>query len=400
MRIGIIYDALYPDIIGGAEKRNWDLARTLVLRGHQVTLITMNHWQGESQVIRDGVTIDAVAPFYPLFRPNGGRTLLEPHYFGKHVGRYLRHRQFDLIDCTCFPYTAAMAVARVRPDIPLVITWHEVRGIAGWMQYSGLAGIPAWLLERYCSGISTYNLASSELTRQRATGIYPHLARTLRYIPVGINIPVLPALAAPAPPQRLFTFGRLEPHKRIEWVIDAVARLRETHPQVDAVIVGDGSERERLMQKAAAIGLSDRIRFCSFLERQELLREMVMATVGVFPSAQEGFGISMLEAMGAGLPVVVADTPLSAAGSLIHDGTDGLLCTDFSSFVGHIRRLLDEPDTAARIARNGRETAAAYRWEVMADVTETYYSECIARHVDVKKHTRHRTMKKETCEKA
>ncbi|MFZ1058821.1 MAG: glycosyltransferase [Candidatus Rokuibacteriota bacterium] len=100
--------------------------------------------------------------------------------------------------------------------------------------------------------------------------------------------------------------GRLHPQKGQDILIDAFARARQEVPQLVLFLVGEGRLREALEEKTRAAGLAAAVRFKSAL--RDVTPYYKVADVFVFPSRYEAFGIALLEAMAAGLPVVASKT--------------------------------------------------------------------------------------------
>ena len=367
MKIAIVYDAIYPDHIGGAEKRNWEVAQRLVKRGHEVWLIGMQFWPGEAVICRQGVVCAGVCPAIALFNRRGRRSLIEPIYFAYHLFRFFLQHRFDLINCGEMPYLSCF-VAKFfcrRRSIPLVITWHEVRGLKGWRQYSGWLGTLAWLFETRAARLTRHNLAISALTVERSAQIYPALAKTMNLIECGVDVGTQ---TNSRPPEsrirdRLLCVGRLVPHKQVDWLIAAVRCLVAEYPAIKLVIVGKGSEEHQLKQLVENWGLSRHVEFKGVVGAGELEQEMAESGMLVFPSRQEGFGVVIIEAMAAGLPVIAGDAPLSAARCIINHGQDGLLARTQGNTIEAIRSLLMDDSLYARLAHQGRVTAQRYDWD-------------------------------------
>lgn len=381
MKIAIVYDAIYPDHIGGAEKRNWEVARRLARRGHEVWLVGMQYWSGEAVICRDGVICAGVCPAVPLFNRRGGRSLIEPLYFAYHLLCFFRHHRFDLVNCGEMPYLSCL-VAKLfcrRQGVPLVITWHEVRGLQGWRQYSGALGILAWLFETITTRLASHNMAISALTVDRAVLVYPVLARTMRLIECGVDSSVQPLPGQETRlSHRLLYVGRLVPHKRVEWLIAAVRNLAPDYPELRLIIVGKGSEESRLKGLVEEWGLSRQVEFKGVLAAGELEREMAGAGMLVFPSEQEGFGVVIIEAMAAGLPVIAADAPFSAARSIINSGRDGILVQTEAEMIAGIQALLTDRQLYERLVEQGRITARRYDWDtIIMPAIESYFEEAL-----------------------
>lgn len=148
--------------------------------------------------------------------------------------------------------------------------------------------------------------------------------------------------------------GGLIPERDQATLIRVVARLKETCPHVKLVLVGDGPERARLEDLVATLRLRDRIHFTGYRNPGDLLGVM---DIYVNPCIDEGFGIAVVEAMLAGLPVVIAN-----AGShpeLIVDQKTGFLYRpgDVEDLAACLLWLIEHPEEARCIGEQARRQA-------------------------------------------
>jgi len=107
----------------------------------------------------------------------------------------------------------------------------------------------------------------------------------------------------------IMTFGRMsadEHYKGFDEVLEVLPRLRERVPGIAYLIVGDGSDRQRLAAKAENIGVSDLVVFAGRVSEEEKADHYRLADAYVMPSSGEGFGFVVLEALACGLPVVAS----------------------------------------------------------------------------------------------
>ncbi|MCL0050604.1 hypothetical protein M1N22_01970 [Dehalococcoidia bacterium] len=102
MKIAYIYDAVYPWIKGGAEKRVYEISKRLVVRGHEVHWFGLKWWDGENDIVKDGVYLQGIGKWDNLYA-DGRRSIKEGLYFGIKTLTGLKG-DFDIIDCQEFPY--------------------------------------------------------------------------------------------------------------------------------------------------------------------------------------------------------------------------------------------------------------------------------------------------------
>ena len=172
--------------------------------------------------------------------------------------------------------------------------------------------------------------------------------------PTGQTLPL--ALGLPAACRVVFGSGRAMPYKGIEVLIDA-ARLLEDAELIDIHVAwaGDGPALDRLAAKAREAGLQ---RFHFLGRRDDVPALLASAAVAVIPALwAEAFGLTVVEAMAAGVPLVAS--AIGGIPELVQPGDTGLLVPpgDSAALAGAIRRLLDEAPLRARLSARGREEA-------------------------------------------
>ncbi len=319
MRIAFVYDAVYPYITGGGEKRVWEVSRRLVARGHEVHLFGMQCWEGEQTITREGVILHGVCRPYSFYR-KGRRRILPAFIFGVMVFLALARERFDVVDCQQFPYTSVFgsaAACRISRS-PLVITWYEVWGDY-WYEYLGLKGSAGKVLERLAARVPAHTVAISETTKAGLVSMAGD--REITVLPIGIDTGEIDSVLPATTRSDILFAGRLIREKHVDVLIDAVGILRPSQPSIRCLIVGDGPERTSLEEKVRSMHLSGNVLFTGFLPRSgDVIAHMKSSRVFVLPSTREGFGISALEALASGLPVVTIDHPKNASRVFARDG--------------------------------------------------------------------------------
>ncbi|RLG32158.1 hypothetical protein DRN98_05680 [Methanosarcinales archaeon] len=139
MKLAYIYDAVYPWIKGGAEKRIYEISKRLAERGHEVHWYGLKWWDGENDIVQEGVYLHGIGRWDNLY-VNGRRSIKEGLYFGIKTLTRLKG-DFDIIDCQEAPYFPCFSakVHSLLNKSKLVITWHEVWGDY-WYEYLGRKG--------------------------------------------------------------------------------------------------------------------------------------------------------------------------------------------------------------------------------------------------------------------
>jgi glycosyltransferase involved in cell wall biosynthesis len=158
--------------------------------------------------------------------------------------------------------------------------------------------------------------------------------------------------------------GRLVPVKRFHLLIDALASARERRPDMQAVIVGEGYERDALERQIAEVDAADWISLPGRVSDAELLDLYRRAWVVASASAHEGWGMTITEAAACGTPAVA--TRIAGHEDAIVDGRTGVLVDNVSQLGGEIGRLLVDDAARARLSANALEHSARFQWGVTA----------------------------------
>ena len=167
-------------------------------------------------------------------------------------------------------------------------------------------------------------------------------------------------------PIRLLCVGRLIERKGQHYLIEAVKRLTDGGIDVRLDLVGTGDARATNEALVAKLGLTDRVRFVGYVPREEIVREYAAAHVFVLPSYNEGMSVALLEAMAAGLALVV--TPAGGTPELVQPGINGLVFewADVEALTGHLRRLAEDRALARRLGEASRLRASNFSWDFAA----------------------------------
>lgn len=374
MRIAFLYDCIYPFRIGGVEHRVWEISRRMVQRGHEVHLLGMKFWEGPDVIGREGVVIHGVcpAPGLPDLYTGGRRAILPAFRYSASLLRPLLNGRFDVIDAQHFPYLhcfPAAAVARAT-GASLVITWHEVWD-RYWSEYLGAAGFLGRCVERAVARIPAHLTAVSATTRDQLRRI--QVTKPVTIIPNGIDARFLASVAPSSGAWDLIFAGRLIPEKRVDLLLEAVAIIRPDYPALSVLVLGDGPERERLEQQAEELGISGNLAFRDFTrDPAEFAGILKSGKVFVSPSVREGFGMTALEAMGCGIPVVTVNHPRNAVRELVTPATGCVADPDPASLAAAICSCLSR---SSAYHDGCIQAAGAYDWDGVVRDLERYYED-------------------------
>lgn len=185
-------------------------------------------------------------------------------------------------------------------------------------------------------------------------------AEKVKVIPNAVNFADFAGLnPTPGPVTRIGFIGRLDPVKRIPDLLEAITMLAEP---VHLHIFGDGAERSRIESAVHSLKLGDRVTLHGTIDRpQDALR---LIDLLVLPSEAEGFGLVLIEAMAAGVPVVATRVP--GIVNVVRDGVTGLLVAPKSpaDLAAGMHRVIEDVALCARLIEQGRETVRTrFDWD-------------------------------------
>ena len=393
----LFYDCIYPESVGGVEHRNHELARALAERGHRVTLAGFAAAPSKPYA---GVEILPVGPPGRLYSAAGKRSSAAAARLAAAAAR-IDLRPFDVVEAANIPYAHLPVLAtrcRLRGK-PFVVTWHEYWG-RYWEQYLGAKWPLYAAVERLAASLGTRALAVSHLTASR---LEARRHEEVLVIPNGIPAARIRAAAEEGGSDRsvgsdgsvgssdrsdesgppLVYAGRLLREKRVDLLLEAVARLAPGRPGPLLAVIGDGPDRKRLTALAERLGLlggSPAVTFHGHLPTNaDVWRRLGASRIAVQPSSREGFGLFPLEAMAAGLPVVYCESAESALSELVEPGVHGA-CTQPQpdALAMALDRLLADPGEVHRLAETARRHAARYDWSAVAADKESVFLSLLA----------------------
>lgn len=365
MKIGYIYDAVYPWETGGVQKRIWELGGRLA-NEHEVHWYGLRYWNGSRVIKRNGITFHGVMEPRELY-VRGRRSISEALSYSCQLVQPLVNTDFDVIDCQAFPYFPAFPskLNSMLNDNPFCITWHEVWG-PYWNDYLGpIKGTAGRLVERAIMRLTDDHLAVSETTKHQleTAGVQANI------LPNGVDLESLEDITPATETVNVLFVGRLIKEKGPSLLVRSIGHLRDIGESLTCAIVGTGPERNRIESLIDQMQLHRQIQLHGETETyEEVIRMMKAADVFVLPSRREGFGITVLEALACGTPVVTIEHPRNAATELIDEGMTGSICQptpkDLAEGIKNVR------NSSPRACRT---TAARYDWDKIAKKAESLY---------------------------
>ncbi|MEP6914396.1 MAG: glycosyltransferase [Acidobacteriota bacterium] len=226
-------------------------------------------------------------------------------------------------------------------------------------------------LQRLAYRTATKVVANSPAARQvlEREGLAP---ASIAVIPNGVDLAAFPERKPAGAIRTIVTVANLRPEKSHETLLAAAAILVQSHPELRFRIVGAGPRRSELEELTQGRGLGAQVEFLG--HRDDVPALLASADAFVLPSRSEAFPNGVIEAMGAGLPVVACG--VGGLLDLIDDGRTGLLVPpgDFDTMAVALRTLIDDPVAAAAMGRAARaEIQLRYSFDRMIAAFEDLY---------------------------
>jgi phosphatidylinositol alpha-mannosyltransferase len=351
------------DATGGVQVHVRQLAVRLLARGHSVMVLAPAlAAPSEPHVVAVGRPVPvpyngSVAPICPT-----------PASAGK-VRRALEEFDPEIIHAhePLVPGTAMFA-ARFT-GAPVVATFHAYADRA--VLFSAIAPALRGVWQRLAIRIAVSEAAAAFVAER-----FP--ADRLRVIPNGVDIELFAAARPAELPEgrRILFVNRLDRRKGFPDMLRAFALLSPRYPDALLVVAGDGKERRALRHLPGEV--RDRVIMLGNVPHHLLPPYHAACDLFCAPATgRESFGIVLVEAMAAGLPVVATDIP--GYREVVRQEAEGILVppSDHHRLADAVGRLLEEPDLARKIGEAGRARAHRYSWDQVAREVEAAYEEAL-----------------------
>lgn len=219
--------------------------------------------------------------------------------------------------------------------------------------------------------------APSSFTANTLATEYDVPRHRTRVVPNGVDTEQYTPGDTDTEPPVVLAVGRLTAQKGFGYLIDATAALADSR-RFRVEIVGTGPKRGQLEARAAELGVEDRISFAGYLSDDALRDRYQRAAVTVCPSVYEPFGLTALESMAAGTPVVAFD--MGGIPEFVDHDEQGLLVPpgDVPAIADALDHLLSGSEHRARLESGARERAEQFDWSSVVDNLEALYEEVAA----------------------
>ncbi|MFH1559587.1 MAG: glycosyltransferase family 4 protein [Patescibacteria group bacterium] len=368
----LIINHEYPPVGGGGGVFCRDLAQQWAKLGHKVDVITSNARGLKNKERIGGVNIYRIfagwrsdfqkARFLNLFL-----FMVNGSFFSSWL--FLKKR-YDLVNTHfAVPSGPIGWIIQTIFRSPNILTLHG----ADIYDPSRLMSGHRFFLIRWAVAMlinkSTCTIASTREIKNRANQ-YFKIRKNIKIIPLGFNPSSAPVNSLNPPknyesggPLKLITTSRLVKRKNLPLLLQAIAQLKK---QVSLTIIGAGPEEKNLKQKIKTLGLKNQIKFLGSVNENLKYRELAAAHLYISTATHEGFGLTFLEAMHCGLPVIASDS--GGQTYFLKDKFNGRFfkSQDLSDLVSKINFFLKNPAVIPEYGQNNQKESRNFHIEKIA----------------------------------
>lgn len=380
LRIGLFTDTYAPQVNGVSVSLQMIL-EGLKKRGHQVTIFAPNF------------------PGYKDNEPNVMRLpslkyLNNPPLYAAVLGTprstwKLTRKHFDVLHAHSPASVGLLAYLTASTKrLPLIYTYHtSITDYTHYVKFIGGTG----LIKQAAGWFSkaTTNLGDQVVVpspKFQRLLLLQKVKQPITVIPNGIDLSMFKAVKNPGVLRKrlglspdapiMLTVGRMDPEKRLEFIVEAFDLLSERVPNAHLVFAGDGGARKSVEAKANATRAKDRIHFLGMVNRADLPDIFHDASVFLSASTTEVHPISVIEAIASGLPMVAVQD--EAFEGMLEDGMNGYAVPlDVKKYADVLADLLPDRKRLQRFSEHSIELSQKYSIETQVKSLEKLYMEAI-----------------------
>ncbi len=376
-----------PRVVGGIARVVYDLSRTLLKDGHDVTVVTYR--DGDVPYFEDdkGVKVYRVDNY--MINPNNFIDWIMQMNFNmvaKANEIIAKEGNFDVIHAHDWLVAYAAKTLKNSYNIPIVSTIHATeagRNSGIHDEQQRYINDTEWMLTYESSEvIVNSNYMKGEL--QRLFGL-PY--EKINVVPNGVNLSLFNGVERDYNFRRKYAMdnekiilfmGRLVYEKGIQHLIAAMPKILNGYHDTKLVICGKGGMLEELKEQVRQMGIENKVYFAGYMSGKDVQKMYKAADISVFPSTYEPFGIVALEAMLSENPVVVSD--IGGLNEIVEHKVNGMksYCGNPNSIADSILELLYDHKLCADITKKAKNKVRnEYNWSKIAQDTHFTYQKAI-----------------------
>lgn len=372
----------YPNA-GGMENYAYNIAEGLTKKGHKITVLCATKSKKDKIDIVNGIKIIRQKPDIIISNTPIKFNL----YFT--ISTLLKENKIELVNAhTPVPYYADMACyAAKRHNVPFLLTYHN-DNVHPNVIVNALCNVYNYTLNTLTLSLSTEIITPSPFCFNESKFLKKHKNK-LSWIPPGIDLErfrhsrssyVFEKYKLPKDSKIILFIGQLDrfhKHKGVDVLIGAFSDVCKTTPNIYLVLVGKGDAKEYMVQ-CKQQNIEKNVIFAGFVEDNTLPKYYQSADVLVLPTItkQEGFGMTLIEAMACGTPVI--GTKVGGIPYLIRDKETGLLVerNDSKSLRIAIEQLLYKKNLIKKVEKNAfKIVKEMYQWEKIVLSSKELFSD-------------------------
>ncbi|HNH25998.1 MAG TPA: glycosyltransferase [Anaerolineales bacterium] len=380
LRIGLFTDTYAPQVNGVSVSLQM-ISEGLKKRGHQVTIF---------------------APKFPGYKDNEPNVmrlpslkyLNNPPIYVAVLGTprstwKLTRKHFDVLHAHSPASVGLLAYLTASTKrLPLIYTYHtSITDYTHYIKFIGNTGIIKY-------AASWFSKASTDLGDQIIVPspkfyrllLNQKVKQPISIIPNGIDLSMFKVAKNPGALRKrlglgadvpiMLTVGRMDPEKRLDFIVEAFDLIAERVPNAHLVFAGDGGARKHVEEKANSTRAKDRIHFLGMVNRADLPDILHDANVFLSASTTEVHPISVIEAIASGLPFVAVQD--EAFEGMLEEGQNGYTVPlDVKKYADVLADLLPDRERLQRFSAHSRELSEKYSIEAQVKALEKLYMEAI-----------------------
>lgn len=376
-----------PRVVGGIARVVYDISRTLLKDGHDVTVVTYR--EGDAPYFEDdkGVKVYRVDNY--MINPNNFIDWVMQLNFNMvaKVNEIIQEQgNFDVIHAHDWLVANAAKTLKHSFDIPIVATIHATE--AG--RNSGIRepnqkyiNDTEWMLTYEANEV----IVNSNYMKSEVQRLFGLPFEKINVVPNGVNLNKFTGMDRDYSFRRKYAMdnekiilfmGRLVYEKGVQNLIAAMPKVLASYHDAKLVIAGKGGMLDELKAQADYLGISNKVYFAGYMNGKDVERMYKAADISVFPSTYEPFGIVALEGMLAERPIVVSDA--GGLGEIVEHRVTGMksYCGNPNSIADSILELLFNPELCDNIVKNAKiKVKENYNWQKIAQDTHFTYQKAI-----------------------
>lgn len=391
MKIGIFTDTYNPVTSGVVTSINM-IEQEMKKRGHQVYVFTTSKsiQPNENQTL---YMLNSIPLLIAKQYKNRVAT-----FYSREIAKQIKELNLDIVHTQSeFSLGAFGKIISRKYDIPFIHTYHTM-----WEDYV-----------HYITPIKGRNIYLKRLVRKfsrrflrKAECVITPSNKTAKYLKYKCNVKNKPIYVIPTgidikpfsksnftleeknklkeslgikPEEKVILFlGRVATEKSIDVIMNVMPSIFNEYPNCKFLIVGDGPSKKDLQEQAKELNIQDKVIFTGKIPYNDVPKYYNLGDVFVNASLTETQGLTFIEAMAAGIPVVAKYAPNLS--EYIKNGKNGILVKKNTDFKNYILKLFNDEKMVNSLINNGYQTAKEYSIEHFGDKLEMLYTEIIKLH--------------------